>query len=549
MKTQKLLSVIAFLFLTTSIFSQEESVKTNINKDTLKVLIKNELTEFFDKRKSDKVGVFIKSTKPILIYLSGASKEYKDVKNEIKKDTIIKKYKDRILDYFEEGYKSVSNDIKQSNKKLIELIDLIEKSNIDTKQINEIIKLLKTEDIKRNDSLRKVVATKFGQSKITSAQFNETINNLNSNLEELLNKEIANLMSVFGTNSLNNIKSQLKDENLIFVEEIGIEIYEGVIADLKVKLTDGSIFANKTGISLTRIRKYGPRKLFEINGNNRYIYLKDVLTYSSYPGKSYLPEDISLIIEKDEERKELNINNDLKSYLDFRIYTDFLGLIDEASNGIVNFEASSKIYISPSPLRGLFKWDYHFFKDVKPYVSYSRFDNDNKSIKSSVNTNDPNNRFEIDDKLDLLQNAFVKVGAEFNILQIKGEKEFPFSIHFPFRLELNMSETEIMDERISINSHVYGTGINASLRRFNNFGLNLGFSFDWISPRFSSEKIIEVKNFKTLGFDSELFFYGNKEKSSAIFLRLSTRRLNGQDKNFSMIQVGYKKAFSFSKTE
>lgn len=69
-------------------------------------------------------------------------------------------------------------------------------------------------------------------------------------------------------------------------------------------------------------------------------------------------------------------------------------MINEDSNGIVNFEAFSKIFLAPNNV-GLV----HFFKDVKPFLNYSRFDNNDRFISIKNDT--------IENKLSLKQKAYI----------------------------------------------------------------------------------------------------------------------------------------------
>ena len=333
------------------------------------------------------------------------------------------------------------------------------------------------------------------------------------------------------------------------IDNISIDVFEGQIIDLVITLKHKNNsqvrkFTNNTSISIVRFRKYTLHKLYETNGSGSFVRVKDVLDYTSKTGLNYFPENAQVDIKADENTKPLLLKRGLKSILDFRVYTDFLGLIDEESNGIINFEASSTIRISPSPF--VFSWlEWMAFKEIKPYFNYSRFDKENRAISTSqIGTTSLNS---IDNRLSLIQNAFINAGFELNALQMKASKEFPFAFSIPFFYEFNMTEVSLGSEKIMVNSYQMGSGINLNLRRSKSFGLNLGMSYSEVKNKHSIDALKQESSFHLLGFNSELYFYNPKDQNSAFFLRLKTRRIVHHENNFSSIQFGYKKAFSFSK--
>src|SRR5690606_22273032 len=61
----------------------------------------------------------------------------------------------------------------------------------------------------------------------------------------------------------------------------------------------------------------------------------------------------------------LTDNDNLEKIIDYRIYSDFLGLINETSNGIINFEAKVKIPLMHSNIRNT---NFYVFKNISPEV-------------------------------------------------------------------------------------------------------------------------------------------------------------------------------------
>lgn len=398
--------------------------------------------------------------------------------------------------------------------------------------------------ISQNDTIFQHIENKLKER----AKFDSILNRLN-NIASINNSDKIGKLSL-KTEDVTIYKDSTKSHKFrifkndtwkIDREEINIE--DGFITDILVVLKNQDnkfkYFTNKSPISLPRFFHYNNWKLREEGKRKNFILLIDVLRYEAQRENNYVPDNEKIKLENktNKDSKNLSLNKSLNSLLNFRIYTDFLGLINEESNGIINFEAYSKIFLVPNNI-GLV----HFFKDVKPYLNYSRFDNNNRFIKTQNDT--------ITHKLSLKQKAYITTGINFNTLEFKIAKEYPFSISIPAKVELNIVESDSTLTRKSkskLNTITYGLGFHANFRRINNFGLNIAVEIDRF--RYLKSNGIVLKNnswFTTLGTSAELYYYENKE--SAFFIRFNSRRLISEgDENYATIQFGYKTALNFSK--
>jgi hypothetical protein len=501
-------------------------ISTNIKPDSLKVLMKDAFMKAMEEIDTVKVGFFSKSKPKVRIFSKAQKDKTMDELDIIQLETNLLNNNAKILD-------SIKN-----------------RRVYDSVAVNKIINALMLKKVKSIDSLIKVTTENYNKLKLSSTDFQNQITLLFKKKEEFIRvkeEDLKNYFATIDTELIDAIKKN--DKDLWDIEEIDIDVYDGLIADLIVTLTHKNSksikrFTNKVSISVLRFSKYGHHRLYETNGSGNFVRVKDVLSYTSKTGVNYFPDNALVNIGKEETTKPLQIKRGLKSILDFRVYTDLLGLVDEESNGIINFEASSTIKISPSPVA--MAWtEFLFFKEIKPYFNYSRFDKENRAIETTFNTT--LSKYEISNNLNLIQNAFISTGIELNLIQLKLQKEFPFSLSFPLVYEFNMTEVLLGTEKVKVNSYRTSLGVSANFRRTKNFGLNIGFFYSKVDNKYGSEYLIQSPEFNLYELNSELYFYNPKDVNSAFFLRLNTRRITDREINYASIQFGYKKAFSFSK--
>lgn len=527
MKTQKLLLGSIFLFLTFSVFSQEA-----VNKDSIKLTYTKtkelflEVLDSLKKENSDVLGTFTINKNPITIKNDG--KDFISAKEA-------KIYSDLL---------AINKYSKKENKERKKVVEEYFKKKIDSLNAKKIdlINSIKTDTLKGKESITFI---KKQLEKIE--EISKQINNLKNDGEDIFNKFFKE--DKFSKKLIDFIQRK----KIWLVDNVEIEIKEGFITDILVTLiekNDGDnknpekrYFTNRFTTSLAFFNSYSIDCLKERGGNkNATIQLFDVLNYQHKMGKNFTPNDRVITITRKEGFKDLTLDNNLDSFLDFRIYSDFLGLVNETPNGIINFETSSKIIIYPKKL-----FFFQFFKSITPFLRYSRFDNDNR--KAYLNPIDSI----ISRKLDLEQKSFLSIGATFNVFEFKLSKELPVTFHIPFTFKMNITEVGLenddFQENNSItNTLVYTTGANADFKRINNFGLKLGLIYEWYDQKSNSDAIKRINTFNTIGISSELYYYNPKNINSAFFIRFRTNRLFNDDglENYAAVQFGYKSTLNFS---
>lgn len=376
----------------------------------------------------------------------------------------------------------------------------------------------------------------------SSSEFIELLKN-NYNIEKNEYFGIFKLVDTTGIELYQSDVSVISDiiSETIDIKKVIIEIKDGEMFNIKVFPTNDQtlFFYNKSPTNIYSFNSYKNKtKLWSNKKEGVYIKLIDFITYDYQNGKRYIIENelINLSSHKDSTQHKIFINNNLKSIIDFRVYTDFLGLIDESSNGIVSFEGNSTFFLNPFNL-GRF---HYLFKKFKAGVSYSRFDNDDREVNLPVINS-----------LDLIQKSFLTAETEIDIYEVRLGKKFPYKILAKAKGSLRLTETSEENSEDLENTTTLGLGYGTELQveRFSNFGINASIYFN----RYQNNNIVEnnIVNFDTFSIHSEVYFFV-PQSDNAFFLRMKYeegRRDLNASANFFNIQFGYKAEINFAKND
>ncbi|WP_299898808.1 hypothetical protein [uncultured Aquimarina sp.] len=376
----------------------------------------------------------------------------------------------------------------------------------------------------------------------SSSEFIELLKN-NYNIEKNEYFGIFKLVDTTGIELYQtdvSVTSEINSET-IDIKKVIIEIKDGEMFNIKVFPTNDQtlFFYNKSPTNIYSFNSYKNKtKLWSNKKEGVYIKLIDFITYDYQNGKRYIIENelINLSSHKDSTQHKIFINNNLKSIIDFRVYTDFLGLIDESSNGIVSFEGNSTFFLNPFNL-GRF---HYLFKKFKAGVSYSRFDNDDREVNLPVINS-----------LDLIQKSSLTAETEIDIYEVRLGKKFPYKILAKAKGSLRLTETSEENSEDLENTTTLGLGYGTELQveRFSNFGINASIYFN----RYQNNNIVEnnIVNFDTFSIHSEVYFFV-PQSDNAFFLRMKYeegRRDLNASANFFNIQFGYKAEINFAKND
>ncbi|NAS31678.1 hypothetical protein GTQ40_11895 [Flavobacteriaceae bacterium R38] len=347
------------------------------------------------------------------------------------------------------------------------------------------------------------------------------------------------------------------DKGELEIYSIKIDIRDGNIYDIRIDAKDNNtgekvLFTNERPLALSNFNKRGKWRLYNIDRLHRKenINLKSILEYDYETGENYVIDKAIINLNRNNKfQADVMVKNNLKSLLDFRIYSDFLGILNEEANGIVNFEAGSLFYLFPKPVHiFLFPRDngyLYLFKRIKPYFNYSRFDNDDRTVNiANLNLDELNSS---DNILSLIQRSFIKAGGELDIFEWEPGKFSSVILYGKARVNLFVTETgSILDNdtdpnRENTSTLSWGLGVGVVSKRYSNFGISASAFWD----RYQNNDLNEERalNFNTLSFNSEAFFYTGTDSDNAIFLRLNYTQ--GQNEispraNFFALQFGYR---------
>jgi len=353
----------------------------------------------------------------------------------------------------------------------------------------------------------------------------------------------------------------------VYFEEIKFSIREGSIYDIRVRATDASgkqqfYFENIVPISLLNYntsKVANLRYLFNttknsldiaqptaIHENESKLKLLDVLSYFSNPGNNFVPDDVEFSFPKDEtdatsqNRRVYKVNQDtnLQNVVELRTYTDFLGLFDDAPNGIVQVEGKADFFVSPFQVKGLFPLT--FFKKLSPFVHYSRLDDETRSL--TLVSEATEGQEIVKRPLEIIQKSYLEMGTLLDVVSLSFRKDFPFSLNFFYATRYQIATIERENEEdINFKTLGLGGGLRLEFKRFNNFGFNFSPEFTFYNHINRFETLKNPRNFWLLRYDAEVFYYPGASKSQSIFLRLRTfmDTKDGED-SFFQLQFGYR---------
>jgi hypothetical protein len=405
----------------------------------------------------------------------------------------------------------------------------------------------------------------------------DIFNHKNNQLQHLKAEE---LVDAFVPNSTSGeFFTGIKVGGALF-KSIQIELREGGIVDTRLILhsTDGQYefyFEGTSPVSILNYSRKARKRSFlkyshyaDLKGNGKIDKINedalkllqvnyiDVLDYHPNAGSNYVPDDVSYKFpsDKKEEAKiagkrrsyQVINNNHLQNVLDLRAYTDLLGLFADESNGLFQIEGKAEFFIHPFNFS---RTALYLFKKVSPYVRYSRFDDETGFVQATPSPQDMPTEFLLSDaKLSLLERSNLEMGLDINLINFRWFKESPFwtSIYFPLSYNVTKVRTDATMEDNDANYKTlgFGFGLDFEIRRFNNFGLNVGYELKGHSfiGDYTDFSITEPGYLKTQAVKAEIFYYPGDDRSNSIFVRMKSVRDigSGVGDTFFQLQFGYR---------
>ena len=361
------------------------------------------------------------------------------------------------------------------------------------------------------------------------------------------------------------------DDLFLYFEEIKFAIREGLIYEIRVRLTTKDrdqeyYFENELPISLLRyniadinerrfltnvsITSLDVEKEADTVGKERYrIKISDVLSYLANPGNNFVPDDVEFTFPKNDEtvkdgeekkRRVYKVNQDtnLQNVMELRTYTDFLGLFDDAANGIVQVEGKADFFVSPFQLSNGFP--NALFKKISPYFHYARLDDDMRSL--TLAPTDSTGIYTIERPLEIIEKSYLDMGLLLDFWSFRPRKDYPFNINIYGAMRYQIATIERENkENENFKTLGLGFGLRFEFKRFNNFGFSFSPELTFYNHLNRFDFLERTDNFWVFRNEAEIFYYPGETKSQSIFLRLRTfMDINDGEDSFFQLQFGYR---------
>ena len=213
------------------------------------------------------------------------------------------------------------------------------------------------------------------------------------------------------------------------ISKVELNVKNGYINNARVTLKDGS----KDGLILSNSSIYYSIPYVHDNvkstmlcneKGDKCMILNDIISYRSIMNtKNYTPNDDTVtLIPNTNASVPLSRNIDLNSNIDFRIYTDLLGVINKQSNGLVQAEATTNIFINGYTTTMFKTCGLVFANFIQPSFSYSKFANQSNAL----NLSDSSQPLQLSDsqRVALYQLSYLQLGVKLNIAKLMFGSNF-----------------------------------------------------------------------------------------------------------------------------
>lgn len=423
----------------------------------------------------------------------------------------------------------ILNIVPQQKSEEQKLEEIIKKAIEDNKKylnpIGEII--IKNKTVVFNDALVEKLDKRIKES-------NQILHNL---YLKFLEKEKADIrkyksinIKVKGDTDKTNYTSEV-----VNIDSVKFDIQEGMLEFIKVYLNDGTTYTNKKApIALVHLENRGYDRLYD-SDNNKFVLLKNVVTFDVNKRFGYLPDNKVFRIINDVDtvpgRLILTKNSDINSLVNFTAYSDLLGLLGDEPNALVNFEANAKFY-----LHRLNIWDrfIYIFPTFQPHFHYNRVDSKFDSLiieNNKINPTEIFRRHNYAVGFDL--SAFRYDWKPANSLEIKGGYLY------------TSSKLYIQDNKTNAINHIKYIEANLKSKVIDNFGIDLNLKQMW--QKLNDNQYFESTSEEMMALRGGIYYASPETKGDdKIFLRFTNYLVwDDRKQDFSQIQLGFTKALNF----
>ena len=327
------------------------------------------------------------------------------------------------------------------------------------------------------------------------------------------------------------------------IEKVELSISNGLLTRVRIFFKNEIICEThkSDAIQLYQLNKIiSEIKLYNIQNDSSMFNLSNIVMYLDELDKTnYLPEDELITLKNDENNseKKLFIKTDINSFVDFRIYTDMLALLNKEGNGLVQSEVSSKITINSN----IIKRHFYVFNFIEPFFKLSKFDNQykNQIVSDSLSKLSIN-------RLKLNQLSYIDLGFRFNVFKFSLFQHTFDLINVGMDYKYSDILLKNANEIKTLNTFSSYVETRGQLLKYKNFGFEYA-----VQAYFQKIQDSSIENYNLwdpyLITEFSLFYHPKANPMNMIFVRFKNMQTGLSDDFYSVLQVGYKSKLSFKK--
>lgn len=360
--------------------------------------------------------------------------------------------------------------------------------------------------------------------------------------------------------------------NLVFpIQEVTIEFDNGTMKNIFVDILSevGETIRFRNNLPITISGKFSTDilrdiKLYSTWGTSKsdhaYINLYDVIFYKILPSinsEDYSPSSTIVKLTNAAGENFAEIKKEKRSkILEFKTFSDFVGIDSDQPNGLIQMELSKKLNINSRHGRGL--WPISFLEDLFPSLNNSIRNYSNhvffpsiefKGRISKIEENNDTLHIEniIEDKISYLKlNQHQTASFGFDLTYLRWNIT-ELALDFQGNFGSSWIRTKIVDKEnkiYPINSVIYKFGWQVGFHPDSRIGFNISYNWqkiEGLNKIFKSNRNLEWNrtNDTIKSYIFDVFFKTNLENK--IFGRYSFNFLGGNviSENFVQVQIGY----------
>lgn len=336
------------------------------------------------------------------------------------------------------------------------------------------------------------------------------------------------------------------------IKSVKFYVQDGLIKGFRLYMSNGLMYYTDNFIALSYFEKYDQFNLYSGNSLDTvnpnpdvlpFVKLHDFLAYVTVTGNDYIPDNSNFELKPDgKETAEAKLSSGINNIIDVRTYTDFLGLLNKESNGIAQFEGSTKIITWNNTFKKA-----QFFNYIRPTFKWVRFDENEKGVIYDSISKDPNIKLIYYNRNKIFQKVNIDLGFDLNIIRF----HYSTKAILDLSMQTNFSYVSLIsknDQTNTGNLWSYGPKLSFSIPKSKNYSFSS--SAEYLRQRLTRGSGYEANDYNGIGnadskpfyrIQCELDYFPFENENNQIFLRfISTNGFKSNDKGFNQFQIGSK---------